>query len=109
MAENTIKINPAITDYLNNIGATYKLGRVFLFGSTAHGTAEWDSDIDLAIFSADVTEDNEIEIMTDLLIKAMPYKLDIQPLVFLLEDYYSDNDFIQKEIIERGVEIYPVS
>ena len=105
MAKNQTKIDQAISDYLRNIGATYKLGHVFLFGSVAHGTAEQDSDVDLAIFSADVTEDNEIAVMADLMIKAMPYKLDIQTLVFPLSDYHSGNDFIQKEIIGRGVEI----
>ncbi len=71
----------------------------------AQGTFDKDSDIDLAIFSPDVTEENEIEIMADLMIKAMPYKLDIQPLVYPLSDYEANNDFIQQEIIARGIEI----
>jgi hypothetical protein len=71
----------------------------------ARGTFHGDSDIDLAIFSTDVTQDNEIDIMAHLMVLAMPYKLDVQPLVFPLNDYYADNDFIQQEIIAGGIEI----
>ena len=105
MAEIPITIGKPLKDYLANLAQYYKLDRVILFGSMAHGNFDKDSDIDLAIFSTDVTEDNEIEIMADLMLKAMPYKLDIQPLVYPLSDYYGDNDFIQNEIIAGGIEI----
>jgi len=82
------------------------LNRVILFGSIAQGTAQPESDVDLAIFSADVTDENRLEIMTDCWLKTIPYKLDIQPVVYPLADFYADNDFIQQEIISRGVEIW---
>ena len=106
MAQVPITIEQSLKSYLNNLAQYYRLERVILFGSFAQGTFHRDSDIDLAIFSPDVTEENEIDIMTDLMIPAMPYKLDIQPLVFPLADYYdTTNDFIQKEIIAHGIEI----
>ncbi len=43
--------------------------------------------------------------MADFWLKSIPYKLDIQPLVYPLSDYKADNDFIPKEIITRGIEI----
>lgn len=85
--------------------ANYKVEHIILFGSRAHGTQHKESDIDLAIFSSEFTPDNEIAVMADLMLRAMPYHLDIQPLVFPLEDYHSDNDFIQEEIIKRGIEL----
>ena len=108
MAQIPITIERSLKKYLDDLTQYYHLNRVILFGSMAQGTSHQDSDIDLAIFSTDVTEENEIEIMADLMIRAMPYKLDIQPLVYPLSDFTSDNDFIQQEIIARGIEI-PVS
>lgn len=105
MAEIPLTLERLLTDYLEELAKYYHLDHVILFGSLAQGTAHRDSDIDLAIFSTDVTDDNEIEIMADMMIKAMPYKLDIQPLVFPLADYNGDNDFIQQEIIGRGIEL----
>jgi hypothetical protein len=43
--------------------------------------------------------------MADCWLKTRGYKLDIQPIVYPLADYYGDNDFIQNEIIARGIEI----
>lgn len=105
MVEIPLTLARLLTDYLEELAKYYHLGHVILFGSQAQGAARRDSDIDLAVFSTDVTDDNEIEIMADMMIKAMPYKLNIQPLVFPLSDYDSDNDFIQNEIIARGIEL----
>jgi predicted nucleotidyltransferase len=105
MAEIPVTIEHSLKDYLYELTQHYRLNRVILFGSMARGTFDQDSDIDLAIFSTDVTEENEIDIMADCLLRAMPYKLDIQPVVYPAADFYSDNDFIQNEIIARGIEI----
>ena len=77
----------------------------YVFGSVAIGFERRRSDIDIAIFSKDATDENRLEIMTQCWLKTFGYKLDIQPLVYPLADYYSDNDFIQQEIIARGIEI----
>jgi predicted nucleotidyltransferase len=106
MAQIPTAIEQSLKNYLRDLAQYYQLDRVILFGSFAQGTFHKDSDVDLAIFSPDITEENEINIMADLMIRAMPYKLDIQPLVFPLADYDdATNDFIQKEIVARGIEI----
>lgn len=106
MAEISITIEQALKDYLSDLAQYYLLDRVILFGSMAQGRAKPDSDIDLAIFSSDVTDENRLKIMADCWLKTMPYHLDIQPVVYPLADYYdTTNDFIQKEIIAGGVEI----
>ena len=106
MAEISATIEQTLKDYLNDLANYYRLDHVILFGSMAQGTAKPDSDIDLAIFSADVTPDNQINIMADCWFRTASYKLDIQPLVFPLAVYYdTTNDFIQKEIIAHGIEI----
>ncbi len=105
MVEIPPAIKQALKDYLLDLAQHYRLGRVILFGSLAQGRYGPHSDIDLAIFSADVTDDNQIDIMADCLLRAMPYHLDIQSLVYPLADYEADNDFIQQEIIGWGVEL----
>ncbi len=105
MVEIPIVIEQSLKNYLSDLAKHYRLDRVFLFGSLAQGTTNRDSDIDLAIFSADVTNANRRQIMADFWLKSIPYKLDIQPLLYPLSDYKADNDFIQKEIIARGIEI----
>jgi len=106
MAEIPTIIEQSLKDYVQELLKVYSLERVILFGSFAQGTAHPDSDIDLAIFSPDVTDENRLKIMADCWLKTMPYKLDIQPVVYPPSDYYADNDFIQKEIIAQGIEIY---
>lgn len=105
MANISTTIEQALSDYLQDLAQTYRLDRVILFGSMANGTSGPDSDIDVAIFSADATDDNRLEIMADCWVRALPYQLDIQPLVYPLADYEGDNDFIRQEIITQGIEI----
>jgi predicted nucleotidyltransferase len=105
MAQIPTVIEQSIKDYISELSKVYVVDRVILFGSFAQGTVHPDSDIDLAIFSADATDENRLKIMADCWLKTMPYKLDIQPVVYPAADFYSDNDFIQNEIIARGIEI----
>ncbi len=106
MVEIPDVIKQSLDSYIKSLIQYYRLERVIVFDSVAHGTSQKNSDIDLAIFSSGIDEKNEIDVMADLMVRAMPYKLDIQPLVYPVSSYYSDDDFIQKEIIERGIEIY---
>jgi predicted nucleotidyltransferase len=105
MVEISVALKQALERYLSDIANFYQLDHVILFGSWAKGNPHSDSDVDLAIFSTDATNENRLKIMADCLLKTLPYKLDIQPLVYPLSDYNSDNDFIQNEIIARGIEI----
>lgn len=105
MAKISPTIERPLKSYLGDLAKYYHLDRVILFGSQIHGNVKPSSDIDIAIFSKDATDENRLEIMTQCWLKTFGYKLDIQPLVYPLADYYSDNDFIQQEIIAKGIEI----
>ncbi len=105
MVEIPITFEQTLTEYLIDLSQSYQLNHVVLFGSQIQGNAKPDSDIDIAIFSTDATDENRMGIMADCLLKTLPYHLDIQPLVYPLSDYTADNDFIQQEIIARGIEI----
>ena len=90
----------------NTSEGVIEVDKAFIFGSYAHGRAGKHSDIDMAIFSRNVNDGNRLEIMTEAVALINRFKLDIQPLVFSFDDYFSeDNDFISIEIIRDGFEL----
>ncbi len=92
--------------YLHEISQIYHINKAILFGSAAQGRATADSDLDLALFSDEATEDNRLAMTVECLMHIVPYHLDIQPIVFPYADYLGrENDFIRSEIIAKGVEI----
>jgi hypothetical protein len=76
------------------------------YKSTAGKSSKY-SDIDLAIFSKAITDENRLEFTTKFLTKILGFKLDIQPIAFPYQDYINEeNDFIKEEIKKKGIEIY---
>ena len=105
-----VKIPAAIiktlNDYLRDVEKICHIDKAILFGSYAHGNIKKRSDIDIAIFSKQITEDNRLEIMARLIASGGKFKRDIQTMAFPWEDYLSkENDFIVNEIINKGIEI----
>lgn len=95
--------------YLKEAEKVCRVDKAILFGSYARGTAKRQSDIDIAIFSQNVTDTNRIEMMSRLIMLIAKLKLDIQPIVFSYGDYVSeDNEFIAQEIKKKGLEIHPL-
>ena len=78
--------------------------KVFLFGSYAKGTQTKDSDIDIAVFSADFSDETKIDDMTWLLMKTSGLGYDIQPQPFTLEDYEEPIGLVE-EILRTGLEL----
>jgi predicted nucleotidyltransferase len=106
MALLTSEIAVALGGYLREISRIYHINKAILFGSVAQGKATVDSDLDLALFSDQATEDNRLTMTIECLMHIVPYHLDIQPIVFPYADYLSrENDFIRDEILAKGVEI----
>lgn len=104
MAEIPPALRDSIFSFLDEIKSICSLDKVVLFGSIAKGKYQPDSDIDLAIFSKSATDRNRLEIMSKIFSKVPKYKLDIQPLVFSFQDFFStDNTFIQNEIKTEGI------
>lgn len=106
-----VKISPhirnALKNYIEEINNICLIEKVILFGSYASGHPSPDSDIDLAIFSKDINDDNRLEFMKIFLMKIGKYKLDIQPLAFSFNEIMAgNNDFILNEIKGKGIEIY---
>ena len=77
---------------------------IILYGSYAKGTQTKDSDIDIAVFSSDFTDETKIEDMTWLLMKTSGLGYDIQPQPFTLEDYEEPLGLVE-EILKTGLEL----
>ena len=94
-------------NYIGEINNICPIEKVIIFGSYASGHQSSDSDIDLAIFSKNINDDNRLEFMKIFFMKISKYKLDIQPLAFSFNEFIDgDNDFILNEIKSKGIEIY---
>lgn len=106
MAEIKAEIVNILRRYLDDVEKICHVDKAFIFGSYAHGRAGKHSDIDMAIFSRNVNDENRLEVMTEAIVLINKFKLDIQPLVFSYDDFLNeDNDFISNEIKRNGFEL----
>jgi predicted nucleotidyltransferase len=93
-----------VRNYLNKIGNQIPVRKAILFGSYAKGTYDVESDIDLAIFSEHFEGASRVEGITYLLINAMDYDIDLEPVAFTGKEY-DERLGIVDEIIKTGIEI----
>lgn len=104
MANIPNNLRNSLDSFLKEIEPICSLDKVILYGSLVKGTINKESDIDLAIFSKSVNNNNRIATMAKILAKVPKYKLDFQPLVFSFQDFTSaENTFIQEEIKNKGI------
>jgi predicted nucleotidyltransferase len=101
------KVTKILREYIEEVNKLCQIDKAILFGSHAHGKDKKVSDIDIAIFSRKINDENRLEIMSKFIMLIDKFKIDIQPIVFSYKDYLDeDNDFISNEIKRRGIEIY---
>ena len=107
MSKIKSRIKREIEEYITEIKQICPIEKVVLFGSYAKEAIDKNSDIDLAIFSRKITDENRLEFTTKFLVVITKFKLDIQPIAFSYQDYFDEeNDFIRDEIRKKGIEIY---
>jgi len=106
MAKIKAEIVETLQRYLNDVEGVCHVDKAFVFGSYAKGNAGKNSDIDMAIFSRNINDKNRIEVMARVIALIAKFKLDIQPVVFSYDDYFSEeNDFISNEVRKNGFEL----
>jgi len=81
----------------------FLLQQMFLFGSTASGTAGEDSDIDIAVVADDFTGD-AVEDIFRLMKSRRKIDLRIEPHAFLSSEFHAGNP-LAAEIIRTGIRI----
>ena len=101
-AINTEIIN-SIGKFINEIKKKYNVEAIILFGSYAKGTQNEDSDIDIAIISADF--DDIYDCMAILM--GMTWDIDarIEPHPIKKKDFDEVSDYFVKEIIDTGIKV----
>ena len=102
------KLDPTVASaialqYASAVKKDFLLRQMFLFGSTSSGTAEEDSDIDIAVIAEDFTGDVVDDIFR---LKKSRRKIDlrIEPHAFLPSDFHAGNPFAA-EIMRTGIRI----
>ena len=105
MAERTI--NKDIIDSINKfkveIEKRYNVTAIILFGSYAKGTANEDSDIDIAVVSDDF--EDIYDCMAVLM--GMTWDIDarIEPHPITTEDYEKVSNPFVKEVVDTGIKV----
>ncbi len=93
-----------IQSFVAKVGREIPIKKAILFGSYATGNNHAESDVDLAIFSDYFEGTSRVEGITYLLMNAMEYKIDLEPIAFTSKEY-DEQLGIVAEIISTGVEI----
>jgi uncharacterized protein len=104
MAPVPQSVMSAIQSFVEKIGKEIPIKKAILFGSYAKGNNDAESDVDLAIFSDYFEERSRVEGITYLLLQAMEYRIDLEPVAFTGREY-DERLGIVAEIINSGVEI----
>lgn len=93
----------AVRKYVNELKKEIVIDRVILFGSYARGNPKSYSDIDLAIFSKDFKDKDEIRNMQYLFQKTMAVDTSIEPHPFYPRDLLSPiKGTVVYEILKTG-------
>ena len=100
---NTVTARRIAQRYANAVEKDYILRQMFLFGSTAAGTAGEDSDIDIAVVADDFSGD-AIEDTFRLMKTRRKIDLRIEPHAFLPSDFHAGNP-LAAEIMRTGIRI----
>ena len=88
MVKKFDEIEKIVSQYIENLKKQIRIERVILYGSYAEGNANEYSDVDLAIISPDVTDENFIEYL-QMITRLIPrrIKVEIEPLIFSSDEY----------------------
>jgi uncharacterized protein len=104
MAQVPESIKQIVEAYIKKLRKEIPLEKVILFGSYAKGNYHNDSDIDLAIFSDYFNGMRRVDGINYLLLRAMEYDIDLEPLPFTKADYFEKSGFA-REVLKEGIEI----
>lgn len=104
MAEVPGQVESVVQDYVRKISEQIPITKALLFGSYAKGTFHPDSDIDIAIFSSFFDGMDRVQATKFLLLQALDYRVDLEPISFTDEEYYHPVGIVS-EILRTGIEV----
>ena len=93
-----------VREFVIKVGKEIPIKKAVVFGSYANGSFDEGSDVDVAIFLDYFENQSRVEGITYLLIHAMEYKIDLEPIAFTNREYEQRLGIVD-EIIRSGVEV----
>ena len=103
--EETAEVEKSISKYLKVVHEKFPLEKAYLFGSFANGTADVDSDIDVALVSSSFSGNNFTDnVEAGVLTWGINTK--IEAVAFRPEEFNEDN-LLAAEILLSGKEFKP--
>jgi predicted nucleotidyltransferase len=96
-----------IDQYVSEVRKVLPIDKVYLYGSYANGTAQWDSDVDLCFFSNSFASQSTTDVISRLFELKRKYNkfICLEPNAFPASELDNDNPFV-KEILRTGKEIF---
>jgi len=107
MAVDYEAVQRIVEQYVSDVRAELPIDKVYLYGSYAKRTAQWDSDVDLCFFSDSFAREERDQVIGRLFKIKRQYDkfVCLEPNAFPLSELENDNPFV-KEILRTGTEIY---
>lgn len=93
-------------DSLTAPGGKGKVGKVYLFGSLARGTASEGSDIDLAIFGVKDLEEIREQAGEAFFETWAQFRESVEPLVYCMDDYRNPSSPFLLRVLQEGEEVF---
>ena len=90
-----------VADFTQKVKKTYQVKAVYIYGSHAKGTANADSDIDIAIIIEPVTDAEYGRVFGELLNIAAGYDANLEPNLLVDDGTYCKYSFLA-EVMETG-------
>jgi predicted nucleotidyltransferase len=108
MALDVEAVMDTVEKYVADVKNVYPIDTVYLYGSYARGTQQWDSDVDLCFFLRNIDSRQSADVGIALLGMTRKYdpRVCIEPRVFPVSELGNDNPFV-KEVLRTGHEITP--
>jgi predicted nucleotidyltransferase len=96
-----------VGQYVSDVRAALPIDKVYLYGSYANGTAQWDSDVDICFFSNSFASRTIMDVINRLFELKRKYNkyIYLEPNAFPASELENDNPFV-KEILRTGREIF---
>ncbi|MBI2418820.1 MAG: nucleotidyltransferase domain-containing protein [Ignavibacteriales bacterium] len=98
--ETASQIEQSIAKYLKAVDAKFSLAKAYLFGSYANGTANEDSDIDIALVS-NAFSGNSFTDNVNVGVLTWGINTKIEAVAFRPEDF-NENNILAAEILANG-------
>ncbi len=96
-----------VREFIRKVDAKVPVEKVLLFGSTAKGTRQEESDVDLIIISKAFREVHELE-RIGMLLELWPYLEELQILAYTPEEFSQVKDrFMIKKILAYALDLTP--